>query len=83
MQTSMSNTVDQYESSNVDLVPLTRETNSFSPIRQFKHSITTETMETKQVVMLCCLSMNVIREIFSPLRKVHKQEGPCTTKSAT
>ena len=66
MQTSMSNTMDQYESSNVDLVPLTRETNSFSPIRQFKHSITTETMETKQVVMLCCLSMNVIREIFSP-----------------
>ena len=62
----MSNTMDWYESSNVDLVPLTRETNSFSPIRQFKHSITTETMETKQVVMLCCLSMNVIREIFSP-----------------
>ena len=46
MQTSMSNTMDQYESSNVDLVPLTRETNSFSPIRQFKHSITMETMET-------------------------------------
>ena len=62
----MSNTMDQYESSNVDLLPLTRETNSFSLIRQFKHSITTETMETKQVVMLCCLSMNVIREIFSP-----------------